>query len=179
MIIRTLAKLIALLNSNRRPGEIGAALALGLWLAILPSTNLLFVAMLLIVFLVKVNLGMALVSSLLFSLLTPLLDPLLMRVGVRVLLSPGLQSFFARMSALPVVPWTAFNDTLVMGALVGGALLFLPVFLAGIALVRIYRKHVHAKIAQSKLVKAFMATPFAQRLSGALRGVRRAWPASA
>jgi uncharacterized protein (TIGR03546 family) len=178
MIIRTLAKLIALLNSNRRAAEVGAAIAFGFWIALVPATNLIFAALVLVVFLVKVNLGMAIVSALVLSLVVPALDPLLNRLGEAILLAPGLEPVFTRMADMPVVPWTRFNDTLVMGTFVGGAVAFVPVMLLAVLLVHLYRKHVHAKIANSKIVKAFMATPFVQKLVRALRGVRRVWPAS-
>ncbi|MFW5689753.1 MAG: TIGR03546 family protein [Spirochaetota bacterium] len=176
MIIRLIAKLLALLNSNSRAVEIGAAVAFGLWLAFVPASNLLFAALVLVLFLVKVNLGMAIASTLVFSLLAPLVDPLLDRVGFAVLSLPGLQAFFRAAYALPIVPLSRFNDTIVAGGFLAGAALFMPVTLVSVVLVRLYRKHIHARIANSKLVKAFMATPFAQRVASAVRGVQRVWP---
>lgn len=179
MIIRTIAKLLALLNSNNRAGEIGAAIALGLWLALVPAASLIFVALALVAFLAKVNLGMTIVSFLVFRLVAPALDPTLDSVGYWVLTLPSLGDFYASVYALPVVPFTRFNDTLVAGGLVSGAVLFVPVTLVSGLFVRLYRKHIHARIANSKLVKAFMATPFAQKVAGAVRGVQRVWPTSA
>ncbi len=178
MIIRLVAKLIALLNSNKRAAEVGAAVAFGFWIACVPATNLLFALLVLVVVLVKVNLGMAIVSSLGFSIFISALDPLAMRLGEAILRSPALTDLFTRFAAMPIVPWTRFNDTLVMGTLVGGAILFVPITLLAAMLVRLYRKHIHARIANSKLVKAFMATPFAQKVASALQGVRRVWPAA-
>ena len=178
MIIRTLAKLIALLNSNKRAIEVAAAIALGLWLALVPAANLIFALLVLLVFLVKVNLGMVIVSSLLFSLLLPVLDPTIDQVGYAVLTLPALQELYRDLYALPIVPLTRFNDTLVAGGLVSGAALFIPVTALGVLIVRLYRKYVHAKIANSKLVKAFMATPFAQRIAAAVQQVQRVWPAA-
>jgi uncharacterized protein (TIGR03546 family) len=178
MIIRTLAKLIALLNSNKRAIEVAAAIALGLWLALVPAANLIFALLVLLVFLVKVNLGMVIVSFLLFSLLMPVLDPTIDQVGYTVLTLPALGDVYRDLYALPIVPLTRFNDTLVAGGLVSGAALFIPVTALGVVIVRLYRKHVHARIANSKLVKAFMATPFAQRITAAIRQVQRVWPAA-
>ena len=179
MIIKMIARLIALLNSNKRAAEVGAAVAFGFWIALVPATNLSFVVLVLMVFLVKVNLGMAIVTSLVFSLFASALDPLANRVGEAILLSPSLEPLFTRLASMPIVPWTRFNDTLVMGTLVSGATLFVPIMLVSILLFRLYRRHIHARIANSKIVKAFTATPFAQKVIGALRGVRRVWPASA
>ena len=176
MVIRTLAKLIALLNSNRRAVEVAAAIAFGLWLALMPAANLIFAALVVLVFLVKINLGMAIASFLLFSLLVPTLDPTLDRIGYSVLTMPSLEELYRELYAMPIVPLTRFNDTLVAGGLVSGAALFVPVTALGVISVRLYRTHLHARVANSKLVKAFLATPFAQRVAGAVQQVQRVWP---
>lgn len=176
MVIRLIAKLLALLNSNRRSVEIGASIAFGLWLALVPSPNLLFAGLVLLVFLVKINLGMTIISFLVFLLLVPTVDPLLNALGVEVLTAPSLQDFFRSAYATPVVPLTRFNDALVAGSFVGGAALFVPVTLLGMLLVRLYRKHIHAKIANSKIVRAIMASPLAQKIAAATKQVQRVWP---
>ncbi len=178
MIVRLVAKLIALLNSNRRAVEIGAAVAFGLWLALLPSVNLIFIALALVLFTVKVNLGMAIISFFVLSLVTPLLDPALDVLGFWLLTPQALVGFYSRLYALPVVPFTRFNDTLVAGGFVAGALLFVPVTLLADHLVRQYREVVYARIADSRLVKAFTVTPVFQRVARAYRQVERIWPTS-
>lgn len=179
MIVRTIAKLLTLLNSNRRAGEIGAAVAFGLWLAFVPATNLVFAALALVVFLAKVNLGMALVSTIVFSMLLPAVDPLLDQVGYWILTRPALREVFTTAYALPVVPFTRFNHTLVSGGLVAGAVLFVPVTGIGAVGVKLYRKHIHERVANSRLVKAFLATPFAQKVNAAVRRLQRVWPTTA
>ena len=179
MIIRLIAKLIALLNSNGRASEIGAGVAYGLLLALIPGGNLLFVALALVAFLVKINLGLTLVSFGLLSVVVPVFDPLLDRVGMAILSIESLRPLYTSLAATPIVPWTQFNNTLVMGALAAGIVLFIPVTLLAAVLVRLYRKHVHARIAQSKIVAAIKATPIARKIAAALAQVRRVWPTTA
>lgn len=179
MIVKLIAKLLALLNSNSRAVEVGAAFALGLWLALMPAANLLFAALVILVFLVKVNLGMTIASFLVLSLVAPALDPLLDTIGFRVLTAPALEGFYTTIYAQPVVPLTRFNDTIVAGAFVSGAVLFVPVTALGVVIVRVYRKYIHARIANSRIVKAIMATPFARKVASAVQGVRRVWPTTA
>jgi len=178
MVIRLVAKLLALLNSNRRSVEIGASIAFGLWLALVPAPNLLFAALVLLVFLVKINLGMTIISFLVFLLMVPAVDPLLNALGAEVLTVPSLQGFYRSAYATPIVPLTRFNDTLVAGSFVGGAALFVPVMLLGMLLVRLYRKYIHARIAHSKIVKAIMASPLAQKIAAAVKQVQRVWPSA-
>jgi uncharacterized protein (TIGR03546 family) len=179
MIIRTIAKVIALLNSNSRAGEVGAGIAYGLLLALIPGGNLLFYLLFALAFLLKINLGLTIVSLFVFSIFVPLFDPLLDQLGLWVLTLPSLYEGYTGAYGTPVVPWTRFNNTLVMGGLVAGAVLFVPATLLFTRLVRLYRDRVHARFMQSKLVKRFTQIPLVQKLSAAVRGVRRYWPKSA
>ncbi len=176
MIIRFIAKLLALLNSNRKPFQIGAGIAFGLFLALLPAANLAFAAVVLVVFLVRVHLGITLVAFLLFSLIVPAFDGLLNDLGFWLLSIPALQDLYSRVYEMPIVPLTRFNNTLVAGSLLSGIVLWAPVALLSMLLVNLYRKHIHARIVNSKLVKAFMATPFAQRVAAAMRTFQSVWP---
>ncbi len=179
MIIRTLGKLIALLNSNSRPGEIGAGIAYGFVLAVVPANNLLWLALFVLAFLVKINLGLTLVFSLLFSLLTPFVDPLVDSLGVLILSSPLLEELLAALYAVDPMPWTRFNHALVTGGLVSGLLLFVPLTVTSALLVRLYRRHVHDRIINSKLVKAFTKLPIVQKIGAAAVQARRLWPGAA
>ena len=176
MILRLVAKVLTVLNSNTRPFQIGAAVALGLLLALLPAANLIFVAVVLILFLVRVQLGMAIASALAFSLIVPAFDALLNRLGHWLLTLPSLAGFYASLYAVPVVPLTRFNNTLVAGGLIAGLALFIPVALLTVLLANLYRKHIHARIANSSLVKAIKAAPWARKLAGAMQSVQRVWP---
>ena len=178
MIIRLVAKLIALLNSNGRASEIGAGVAFGLWLALVPGGNLTFFALALAAFVAKINLGLTIVSFMVLSPIVPIADRLLDRIGYWMLTRAALEPLFVTLLSTPIVPWTRFNDTVVVGGLIAGLVLFAPVTALATLLVRLYRRHIHALIAQSKIVKAIKATPIAQKLSAAIAQVRRVWPAA-
>ena len=176
MIVRLIAKVLAVLNSNTRPVQVGAAVACGLLLALLPAANLVFVVALVIIFVVRVHLGMVIASGLVFSLLTPLIDPALNSLGHALLTLPRLNALLASAWQLPVVPLTRLDNTLVAGGLIAGLVLFAPVTLLGILLAGLYRKRIHPRFMNSKLVKAIQSAPWAQKLSTAIRSVRRVWP---
>ena len=178
MIIRLIAKLLAVLNSNTKPFQVGAGIAFGLLLALLPTANLFFAAAVLVVFLVRVHLSITIISFLALSLVVPVFDGLLNRLGHWMLTMPALQAFFTSAYAVPIVPLTRFYNTLVAGSLVAGLLLWVPVAFLSVLLVNLYRKHIHARIMNSKIVKAIMATPFARRIARAMRSVQRVWPAA-
>ncbi len=179
MIIRTIAKVLALLNSNSRAGELGAGIAFGLLLALIPGGNLLFYSLFALAFFLKINLGLTIVSLFVFSLVVPPLDPSLNQLGLWLLTRPFLYDGFTGAYGTPVVPWTHFNNTLVMGGLVAGLLLYVPATILFTRLVRLYRDRVHARFMQSKLVKRFTQVPIIQKLSSAVQKARRYWPKSA
>lgn len=172
MIIRLIAKLLTVLNSNTKPFQVGAGIAFGLLLALLPAASLFFVAGVLVVFLVRVHLGITIISFLAFSLVVPAFDRLLNDLGYRVLTMPALQELFRAAYATPIVSLTRFHNTLVAGSLLTGLVLWTPVAFLSVLLVNLYRKHVHARIMNSKIVKAITASPFAQRIARAMRSVQ-------
>ncbi len=176
MIIRLVAKLLAVLNSNAKPFQVGAGIACGLLLALLPAANLFFAAAVLLVFLVRVHLGMTTLSFAAFSLVVPAFDRVLNELGRRLLTMPALQGVLEAAYATPIVPLTRFYNTLVAGSLLAGVVLWAPVAFLSVLLVNLYRKHVHARIVNSKIVKTIMATPLIQRIARAMRSVRRVLP---
>ena len=173
MIVTWIARVIASLNANRRPGEIAAGLATGVLLALLPAGNLLWVTLFVLTAFVKLNFGMELIAVAILSPLAPLLDPALHALGLRVLSAPGLAPVFAAVYSLPLMPFTRFNNTVVMGALIAGLAAWVPAFLLGRVLVRVYRTHLHPRLAESKIVKTFQRIPIVSRIAGLVRRFQR------
>lgn len=164
MIVTWIARLIASLNANRRPGEIAAGIAMGVWLALLPAGNLLWVALFLVTVFLKLNLAIELLILAVLSPVAGLVDGQLHLLGSAVLMAEGLASFFTELYNLPVVPFTRFNNTVVMGALLAGAVLWIPIFFVGRVLVRVYRRTIHPRLVESKLVKGVQRIPGVSRL---------------
>ena len=169
MLFRSIAKIVVAVNSNRRTGEMAAGAAFGLLLALIPSGNLLWACLLLITLFIKINLAVELVLLGLFKLVVPLFDGPLHRLGYLILTIPGLESLFTNLTNLPIVPFTKFNNTIVMGGLAAGVALWFPVFFLFRLLIKLYRKHIRDRIAESRIVKNFLRLPLVSRIAGALR----------
>ena len=177
MVINWIAKLIAGLVANRRPGEVGAGIAFGLLLALLPPGNLLWPVVLVLTLFLKLNLGAELAALGIFRLLVPVADPLLDELGFRILTSPALRATWAALYDVPLLPFTRFNNSLVMGGLVAGLALWVPVFFLARVGVVAFRTHVQPKIAESRIVKAFTRIPLVSKFSQAFRRFRGAYAA--
>ncbi|HOX16966.1 MAG TPA: TIGR03546 family protein [Spirochaetales bacterium] len=173
MFIKKLARLIVALNSNVSRGQLAAGMATGVLLALVPSGNLLWIALFFISFMTKANYGMTMLVMGVGKLLVPLLARPIDGLGAWLLRMTSLRGLFERLYDLPVLPLTRFNNTLVMGGLAIGALLWLPLFFAMRALIHAYRENLAPKIAGSKLVKAFFKIPLAQKLADAVSTASR------
>jgi uncharacterized protein (TIGR03546 family) len=173
MIVTWIARIIASLNANQRPGEIAAGAAMGVLLALMPAGNLLWIAIFVLTVFLKLNLGIELLVLLLLRPLAPLADPLLHQVGAAILTSVGLEALFTTLYNLPLLPFTRFNNTVVMGALAAGVALWVPVFLLARVLVRVYRKHIHPRLAESRIVKAIQRIPIVSRVLSVSRRLQR------
>lgn len=168
-MISFIAKLFVALNSNSRPSELASGIAFGFWLALIPGGNLLWTALFIIAFLLKHNLAALLLSTGLFKIIIPLVDPLLDSFGAWILQIPALQDFFTSLYNIPLLPYSNFNNTIVMGGFTAGILCWIPIYFIFLSLVKVYRKKIAPKFADNKIVKALKKVPIISKISKAAR----------
>ncbi|MFW5711911.1 MAG: TIGR03546 family protein [Spirochaetota bacterium] len=168
-MITLLARFIAALNANSRPGEIGAAFACGVLLALIPFGNLLWFGLFIPFFFIKLHSGSLILTIVLFKLFIGLTDPLTDAAGLWILNQPALEPYFTQAVNTPLLPLTGFNNSLVAGGLLIGAGLWIPLFFLGRTAVGYYRTGIRDRIAASKLVKSFEKLPCLRKLSTAVR----------
>ncbi|RYZ58627.1 MAG: hypothetical protein EOP07_06450 [Proteobacteria bacterium] len=104
--------------------QILLALLWGSWLGFTPTWLTLQVAVLLvaIIFLRLPWIWMATSFAVSWLAAAFLLDPLMDKVGVLLLREPALDHFWTEMAKAPVLPWTHFNNSMVLGAFLLGIL---------------------------------------------------------
>lgn len=166
MPLKWIVKFFSVLNANRRPGELAAGMALGFLMALQPGFTFFRFLELTIAFLMKVHFPTALLALFLFSFLAPLFDPLLDLVGGWILMVPSLTPLWTTLYAFPLVPLTRFNNTVVMGALFGGIVLAVPVYILALIGIRQYREIWRDRIAELPVVKAFLKAPLVVKILG-------------
>ena len=164
-MIKAIAKLIVALNGNVKKSQIAAGLAWGVILGLIPMFNFYWIVLFVITFLFKHNHWSKIFSMLIIKLLSPLYIFCLDGFGWQILHIEALRSFFTILYNMPFVPFTKFNNTLVMGGLAGGALLWLPSYFIFLALVTLYRNHVAVKIRNFKIVKAIGKVPLITKIT--------------
>lgn len=164
MPLKLITKFLAGINANKRPGEIAAGIAFGFLLAAQPGWTIVAIIFFAIAFILKIYMPALFLSLFLFSLASPVLDIPSDLLGGFILNLPALQGVFTTLYNLPLVPYTRFNDTLVMGGIALGIIAWLPLFFAFRVLVGIYRNTVRKKIVSSVFFKAFMKFPFVSKI---------------
>ena len=170
-MVKALARLIVALNANTRPAEIAAGAAFGVLLALVPGGNLLWIAFFVAAFLVKLNLATMFLLMGILRLVVPFADPGLDVLGYAVLGVPAFRPAFTALLNLPVVPWTRFNDTVVMGGFVAGVVLWVPVFLLFVFLVNLYRHRLRERVARSRIVLAIARVPLISTIGKAVSAI--------
>jgi uncharacterized protein (TIGR03546 family) len=170
-MISIIAKLIVALNSNSRPSELASGITFGFLLALIPGGNLLWAALFIIAFFLKHNISAFLLSLGIFKLFISIFDPFLDYIGGMLLEYPAFQEFFTKLYNTPYLSYSNFNNTIVTGGFVIGLVLWFPIFFIFIVLIKVYRKKVAPKVAESKFVKTLKKIPIISKLTSSIRKV--------
>jgi uncharacterized protein (TIGR03546 family) len=129
-ILRPLRLMAHALYETCSPRQIALGVALGMMIGLLPKDNLTALSLTVILFAFKFNLPAGLLSILAFSWVGVALDPLAHRTGDWVLHQSTLELAWAWIFQLPLMPWTAMNNTVVAGQFLFGLALMAPVYYA-------------------------------------------------
>ena len=159
--LKTFYGLLKLLNSERHPGQLAAAVAFGMMIGLAPVSALQNLFVFLLVCLFRVNLSMFFISFGVFKLFAFALDPLLDWLGFILLVDfEGLRPFWISVTSGPIWPYFRFNNTIVLGSLVLGILAWFPVYWGAVSAVHAYRARWRESLKNSRLLKTLKATPF-------------------
>jgi uncharacterized protein (TIGR03546 family) len=160
LILKQLFAFIQLLNSDTGKISIAAGMTCGFILGMTPVLSLHSLLIFLVIFFFRIQIGAALVTAFFFKFAAFLLDPVFHMVGAKVLQMDSLQGLFTTLYNMPLIPYTRFNNTIVMGSAVITFSLSPIVFLISLKLIDKYRATVVAKFKETKLWKAIEATKF-------------------
>ena len=110
------------------PHQLGLGMALGVMVGLIPKDSLLPYALGVIAILSTANLLLFGIGVIVAHVVSPLLDHLTHVIGSWVLTFNPLEPVWAAMIEWPLMPWTRFNNTVVMGTLVLGILFAVPTY---------------------------------------------------
>ncbi|MFM9961309.1 MAG: TIGR03546 family protein [Planctomycetaceae bacterium] len=110
------------------PGQMAMGLAFGVLVGLIPKGNLLAIGLMMLMCSVRVNLGVGLAAVFVTSWFGILLDPVSHRIGEFLLKSESLRPLWETMYDTALVPWTDFNNTVVLGSFSIGLATFAPLY---------------------------------------------------
>jgi uncharacterized protein (TIGR03546 family) len=157
-LLKLIQSIIKTLHSEGTPGQVAAGIALGAALGLTPLVNVHNLIIFSLIVLLNVSFGGGMLGWALFVPLGFLLDPVFDRIGASLLQAPSLRPLWTSWYNTPLVPYTNFNNTVVLGSVVGWLVLALPIFVGAKYGVARYRATIGARVQQSKFYKAITAS---------------------
>lgn len=158
LLLKQIFAFLKLLNSDTGTNQIASGVAIGFILGMTPAFSLQTLLVIFLLFFFRIQIGAALVSAFFFKFMAFLLDPIFHKTGETVLQTASLKPLFTTLYNMPIVPYTRFNNTIVMGAGVISIVCAPLVFVLSKKLVEKYRATVVARFQNSKFWKAVKAT---------------------
>lgn len=158
ILLKYIAKLLKALASEASPNQLAGGFVLGMIIGLTPVFSLHNLLVLVLILVIKVNIGMALLSFLIFSGVAFLADPLFHSFGVSLLENEGMQATWTSMYNNEWWAMSRFYNTVVLGSFVSAITLTIPMFFLFKVFVKQYRKHINERVQKWKLVKWFKGT---------------------
>jgi uncharacterized protein (TIGR03546 family) len=147
-------KLVLILHSQVSPAQIAFGAALGAVMGLNPAFSLQNIIILFFIIFLNVNFAAAFLSAALFGLIGFFTDPLAHQLGYLLLVRvDALAPLWTSLYNTPIVPFTRFYNTVVLGSFVLGLALFIPVVLVTMRLIVLYRTRLQARVESLKIVK--------------------------
>jgi uncharacterized protein (TIGR03546 family) len=146
-------KLISVLNSNTKPGEIALGAVMGMFAAFLMGAPLNLVIIFLLLVIINANMPVFVLSMFVFKLLAFGIDLAGDKLGFFVLNLDFMKNLGSAFMAMPVIPFTKFNYTVIAGDFIIAVILTPLVWLGVVNFVPYYRKNIQEKVDKFKIVK--------------------------
>ncbi len=158
LLLKLLQQLFKTLNSDGTPGQVAAGIALGAALGLTPLLNLHNLVILGVAVMVNVSLAGFALGWALFVPLGFALDPVFDRLGQALLIhTPALRPLWTSWYN-SAVALTSFNNSVVLGSVIGWLVLALPIYVVFRIAVARYRVHVYERLKKTTFFKAVAAS---------------------
>lgn len=154
------------LVADSSPRQLAWGTALGLSAGLVPKDNLTAATLMVVICALRVNMAAVAMAMMASSWIGTLADPLTHRLGEWLLRHDRLHEFWTTLANLPVVPWTAFNNTVVLGSFLAGLVLLYPLYRLAEWPARRYLPSLQRRLAQYRIVKWLWGAEWTHRILG-------------
>ena len=159
LLLRLLQRLVRTLNSDGTPGQVALGIAMGSALGLTPLVNLHNLIIIGAVFLFNVSFPAAMLGWIAFAPIGFLFDPWFDGIGNALLAdATNLAPLWTTLYNIPVIPLFNYNNTVVLGSLIGWVVLFVPIFVVARLGVGGYRTNVLPRLLQTKVFRFVRAS---------------------
>jgi len=165
LILRPIRLLLRAALMDSTPRQMSMGLAFGILVGLVPKGNLLAIGLALLLAASRLNLAVAGLGAMAAALFAVTCDSLFDRIGWYVLSQPYLSSLWIQLYETPWVPWTHFDNSIVMGSFVTGLALLLPVHLISRPLFARYACTLSQYARNTWLVRGMLGVEAADRIS--------------
>ncbi len=141
------------------PKQLALGVSIGLVFGLLPKDSLLPYVIAVIGLLTNANLLTLILSGIFFSWIGPVADPLTHQIGGWLLTFDPLESVWAWLYQIPLMPWTRFENTVVMGNLVLGLLSSVPIYALSKQFFEAYGETIFRIVFQNRLSRWLVGSP--------------------
>ncbi|EMB29018.1 DUF2062 domain-containing protein [Treponema denticola] len=145
-MIKYVTSFFRAINANAHPGDIAHAVALGLFLAILPKNNLTFTFLFFLSIFIRINKGAFFISFILFGFVTPFMDVLINNIGFWAVQLSFLRPIFIALENIPFIALFKLSNTMVLGGIIWGLILYIPVYILTRIIIAKYRKYMQPAV---------------------------------
>ena len=159
LILNQIFNFIKMINSETGKYQLSFGFALGMVLGLTPGFGLHSVAIFFLIFILRINIGALLISWAFFAIIAFPFDPIFHKFGYYILTGiPSLEHFWTKLYNMPIIPWSRFNNTVMMGSFSVAIIAFIPSVIIFALLIQRYRETVREWMLNSKIYKALKTT---------------------
>lgn len=141
------------LNTAENEKAITLALAFGLIGGFLPFFNIFSLIIFILAFILRIPFGLYLASLSVFSIVGYFLDPIFAKTGYIILTTPIFVPLWEFLYNLPLMRWSGYNNTVVMGGFTIGIIFAIILFVILNKSIILYREKIFALLQQNRYLK--------------------------
>lgn len=159
-MIRTVAKVLVVLNSETEPAQISLAVCLSMVAGLTPLMSLHNLLVLFLVLVLRVNTSSFLLGLAFFSAFAYAIDPFFHLIGLKLLTAEGLRGLWTSLYNITLFRLSNFYNSIVMGSLVFSLVLFVPLLISLNYAISKYREHILTWMKKTPLARAVTGSKF-------------------
>ena len=157
-MLRQLAKLLRVLNSETAPINVSIGICFGMVVGFTQMWSLHNLIILFIVLFFRVNLSAFLLGTLVFKSLSFLFNGMFHQIGLSILTADWYRTLGTYLYNITFWKFDRINNTIVAGSILVSIIGFLPMVFLMNFLIKKYRKHVLSYVRKTKIAKAMMSS---------------------